>query len=425
MKRAETNIPEAITTVTAPAKIGSAFMLRNGVTLKNRFFKAAMAEQLADKHHNPKPGLVTLYKTWAEGGAGLLVTGNLMIDRHHLGEPMNVVLDEESDLSLFREWARAGSSNNTQIWAQLNHPGKQVPNFIQKHPVAPSAIPFEGDLQKHFEKPRALKEAEIYKIIGQFARSARLAKEQGFTGVQIHGAHGYLINQFLSTRHNQRGDKWGGSLENRMRFLLEVYYAIRKEVGDEFPIGIKLNSADFAKGGFTEKESMQVIVKLDEVGMDLIEISGGTYESMAMADGGTQKESTRRREAYFLKYAEQARKMSNVPLVVTGGFRSTKGMNDALASGATDLIGVARPMTVQPDMPKRAMANENYSIKLRALTTGFPALDQATVLNLSWYVTQIVRISKGKKTNPNTSEWISIVRSFLNQGIYAFRKLRA
>ncbi|MCC4821109.1 NADH oxidase, partial [Vibrio lentus] len=154
-------------------------------------------------------------------------------DRGALGEPKNVVLDEHSDLSVFREWAKAGTQNGSQIWMQLNHPGKQIPKFLCDSPVAPSAISLERGLEKGFNTPRALTETEIIAIIDKFALSAKLAKQAGFTGVQIHGAHGYLVSQFLSSRHNQRQDKWGGSLENRLRFVFEVYRAIRKEVGDD------------------------------------------------------------------------------------------------------------------------------------------------------------------------------------------------
>ncbi len=292
--------------------VGSPFTLNNGAVLKNRFFKSAMSEQLADRAHNPTPQLLTLYKVWAEGGTGLVVSGNIMVDRKHLGEPRNVVLDDASDLEKFKAWTKAGSAEGAQIWAQLNHPGKQVPNFIHKEPVAPSAIPLARGLEKNFNKPRALEEREIVEVIVKFVNAATLAKEAGFHGVQLHGAHGYLISQFLSPRHNQRQDKWGGSLDNRMRFVVSIYQAIREKLGSNFPIGIKLNSADFTKGGFSEEDSLLVVQKLGDLGFDLIEISGGTYEQPAMADGIKQKDSTIKREAYFLEYAENARKVSNV-----------------------------------------------------------------------------------------------------------------
>jgi 2,4-dienoyl-CoA reductase-like NADH-dependent reductase (Old Yellow Enzyme family) len=404
--------------------LDSAIVLNNGTVIKNRLFKSAMSEQLADKHHNPSLGLIHLYKVWAKGGIGLSVTGNLMVDREHLGEPKNVVLDDKSDLSLFKKWSTAGTQNNCQLWAQLNHPGKQVPSFIHGQPLAPSALPLEGELQKNFKTPRALSDSEIEKIILRFSHAAKLAKQTGFSGVQIHGAHGYLVNQFLSPRHNKRNDKWGGSLENRMRFVLSVYKGIRKEVGVDFPVGIKLNSADFMRGGFTEQESMEVVKALNESGIDLIEISGGSYEAPIMADG-TGKKSTQHRESYFLEYAEKVREITDTPIVVTGGFRSSKAMRAALASGATDFIGLARPLALDPEMPNKAIKDETFCVQSRPLTTGIKALDKMVMLNMSWYEVQLARMAKGQAPKLNLSEWYSTFKVFMHLGVFAFRKRRA
>ncbi len=398
--------------------------LSRGKPIKNRLFKSAMSEQLGDRYHNPGAAFVNLYQTWAKGGIGLAMTGNFMVDRAQLGEPKNVVLDEKSDLTQFENWAKAGTQNNTQLWVQLNHPGKQVPSFIHSHPVAPSALPLEGALQKNFNTPRELGNKEIETIIQQFSLSAKLAKQVGFSGVQIHGAHGYLVNQFLSPRHNQRNDKWGGSLENRMRFVLEIYEAVRAVVGNDFPVGIKLNSADFMRGGFSEEESMEVVKKLSQAGIDLIEISGGSYEAPIMADG-TGKKSSQLREAYFLEYAEKVRKLVSTPLVVTGGFRTSKAMRQALKSGATDFIGLARPMALDPSLPHKAMQDANYQVKFRPLTTGFKALDKMVLLNMSWYEVQLARIANGKLPKLNLSEWYSTWVVFKHLGVFAFRKRRA
>ena len=406
------------------ALLGSSFTLKNGQEIKNRLFKSAMSEQLGTREHNPVTGIARLYQRWAEGGIGLSITGNIMIDRTALGEPKNVVLDEKSDLTTFKAWTEAGKKNGSAIWAQLNHPGKQIPNFIVDVPVAPSAIALKRGLEKGFNKPRALTEEEILVIIQKFATSAKLAKEVGFTGVQIHGAHGYLVSQFLSPSHNQREDQWGGSLENRMRFVLAIYQAIREQVGKDFSIGIKLNSADFMKGGFTEEDSMQVVKTLSEVGIDLIEISGGTYESPSMMGSGA-KESTIQREAYFLDYAEKVRSLVDTPLVVTGGFRSSKAMQSALDSGATDFIGVARTTVVDPDFPNKLIADENHAQPLKKLTTGKPAIDKMAMLDITWYEAQLARMAKGKKPKPNLSEWGVFFKTLLSAGIYAFRSRRA
>lgn len=407
-----------------PLTLSTPFQLRNGVTLKNRLFKSAMSEQLGTLQHDPQPGLANLYGTWAKGGIGLAISGNIMIDRTALGEPKNVVLDEHSDLAAFRRWTEAGTANGTQLWAQLNHPGKQIPNFIAKVPVAPSAIALERGLEKGFNKPRALTEREIVAIINKFATAAELAKQVGFTGVQIHGAHGYLVSQFLSPRHNQRNDQWGGSLENRMRFVVEVYRAISARVGAEFPVGIKLNSADFMKGGFSEEDSMAVVKRLADEGIDLIEISGGTYESPSMM-GHKPADSTKNREAYFLTYAEQVRSLIDTPLVVTGGFRSATAMTEALRSGATDLIGLARPLAVDPELPNKLMQNPDTRIELRHLTTGFPAIDKMAMLNITWYEFQLARMASNRHPDPRLSEWSTFLKTLASAGMYAFRARRA
>jgi 2,4-dienoyl-CoA reductase-like NADH-dependent reductase (Old Yellow Enzyme family) len=404
--------------------LGSSLPLKNGVIIKNRLFKSAMSEQLGDRRHNPTQGLANLYQVWAQGGIGLSVTGNVMVDRNALGEPKNVVLDDQSDLKLFRAWATAGKAQDSAIWMQLNHPGKQIPNFISKEPVAPSAIALENGLEKGFNKPRALIEPEIQGIIAKFARAAELAKQTGFTGVQIHGAHGYLVSQFLSPRHNQRDDQWGGSLENRMRFVLEIYRAIRAKVGVDFPVGIKLNSADFMKGGFTEEDSMQVVTALSRAGIDLIEISGGTYESPSMI-GYKVKASTLKREAYFLDYAEKVRHVTDTPLVVTGGFRSARGMTAALQSGAADMIGLARPLAVDPQLPAKVLAEEDFSMTLRPLTTGVKAIDKMAMLDITWYEFQLARMADKKQPDPAMSEWGTFARTLFSAGVYAFRQRRA
>jgi len=414
----------AVTNETNTTDLGSSFTLNNGLVIKNRLYKSAMSEQLGTREHNPTPGLATLYGRWAEGGIGLSITGNIMIDRTALGEPKNVVLDEHSDLEPFKLWAQAGKKNNSNIWTQLNHPGKQVPNFISKEPVSPSAISLGGGLEKGFNKPRALNEIEILAIIKKFAVSAKLAKQAGFSGVQIHGAHGYLVSQFLSPRHNQRTDQWGGSLENRMRFVLAIYNAIRSEVGKDFPIGIKLNSADFMKGGFTEADSMEVVKALDSAGIDLIEISGGTYESPSMV-GHKVKESTLKREAYFLDYIEKVRKLVDTPLVLTGGFRSSAAMQAALDTGATDLIGLARTTAVDPDFPNKLIGDTSHKQELRTLTTGVKGVDKIAMLDIVWYEFQLARMAKGLLPKANLSEWGVFVKTLASAGTYAFKKRRA
>ncbi|MCM3616024.1 NADH:flavin oxidoreductase/NADH oxidase family protein [Sutcliffiella horikoshii] len=398
-------------------------VLPNGSEIKNRFFKAAMSEGMADKHNRPTGKLVRLYETWAESEAGIVVTGNVMVDKRALGEPRNVVVENEKDLELLKSWANAGTKNKTHLWMQINHPGKQVFKGIVKEAVAPSKVEFDPKLQRYFPVARELQEEEIIDIIQRFANTAKIAKKAGFTGIQLHGAHGYLISQFLSPRHNKRTDQWGGSLENRMRFLLEVFKKVRQEVGDTFPIGVKLNSADFMKAGFSEEEALHVIKVLDQLGIDLIEISGGSYESPQMT-GVNVKESTKNREAYFLEFATEARKVSKVPLVVTGGFRTMNGMKDAVLEEATSMVGLARPMAVYPYLPKELLQGKREVIELEPRKTGIKLVDQTAMLELTWYSNQLERIGNGQETNPRLSPKVALLQSLWKNGLDVFQMRR-
>jgi 2,4-dienoyl-CoA reductase-like NADH-dependent reductase (Old Yellow Enzyme family) len=395
-----------------------------GVRVKNRFLKSAMSEQLGDRRHDPIPGLCTLYRTWAQGGVGVQVTGNVMIDGTAMGEPNNVVLDDRSDLAAFARWAEAGRKNDTQHWMQLKQPGRQVPSFLSKEPVAPSAIALGGSLKKAFNTPRALREEEIHAIIERFAHAAELAKQAGFTGVQIHGAHGYLVNQFLSPLQNVRTDGWGGSAENRRRFVLAVYDAIRARVGASYPVSIKLNSADFQRGGFSEDESMEVFDALVARGIDLIEVSGGNYEAPVMAGVGA-KESTRAREAYFLEYAEKVRSRARVPLAVTGGFRTGRAMREALQRGVTDMIGLARPLAMCPDFPDRLLKNPDEELVLPPPRTGIKLVDRLSMLDVTYYEAQLARMAAGKNPRDDLSPWSAVFQTLGRVGVHAFRPRRA
>jgi 2,4-dienoyl-CoA reductase-like NADH-dependent reductase (Old Yellow Enzyme family) len=378
-------------------------ILPNGTILSNRIAKSAMSENLSNKYHEPTPILINVYKRWAQSGAGLLITGNIMIDSKAIGEPRNVVVENRKNFDLLKQWAETVKDTKTQLWAQLNHPGRQAMEPINSHLKAPSAIPLKTRGRKKSTKkiPMALKEREIYEIIEAFSNSAIILKEAGFSGIQIHGAHGYLVNQFLSPHSNVRQDQWGGSLKNRSRFVIEVYRKIREKVGSHFPIGIKLNSADFQKGGFSEEESMEVVKILSKEGIDLIEISGGTYEAPAMM--GKRKASTQNREAYFIDYIEKARNITNTPLMLTGGFRTTSVMKDAIASNQLDIIGMARPFVLFPDIVNEIINESRSNFTTKINKTGVRAIDGA--MNIIWYESQIKRMGKGKNPNPDLSGW--------------------
>ena len=354
-----------------------------GVELPNRLSKAAMTEGLATAAGIPTAELARLYRLWSDGGAGMLLSGNIIIDKDHLERPGNVVIDRPPSPQMHDAlvgWATAATRNGNQFWAQISHAGRQTQKMVNKNPKAPSAVKL-GLPGGQFGEPVALMIDEIHDIVQRFGVCALAVKEAGFTGVQIHAAHGYLLSQFLSPRSNQRIDAYGGDLANRARALLEVVASVRAAVGPDFPVAVKLNSADFQKGGFAFEESLQVAQWLQEASIDLIEISGGTYEQPKLLGlAGMEEEekqnvvqSTMMREAYFVDFAIAMREKVSVPLMVTGGFRLRAAMEQALESGAADLIGLGRPMCVMTDAPNQLMAGLEELPRYENYLSLFPA----------------------------------------------------
>ncbi|MBL6903602.1 MAG: NADH:flavin oxidoreductase/NADH oxidase family protein [SAR86 cluster bacterium] len=340
--------------------IGSNFTLPCGVTLKNRLCKAAMTEGIADSNNFATQRHINLYKKWASGGAGILLSGNVQVDKRYLEGPGNVAIEKETYLDQIdnlRKWAEVGTRNNTQFWMQISHAGRQTPGAINPNPLSPSSIQLKIP-GANYGTPTPMSVDDIEDVIQRFIFVAKIAKETGFTGIQLHAAHGYLLSQFLSPDINLRDDEWGGSITNRSRLMLRIIEGCRAELGNNFPIAVKLNSADFQKGGFSNSDSIKVAKLLDDAGVDVIEISGGTYEQprlLGLDDVSVNKErseerkpSTIAREAYFLNYAEKIQKAIKTPLMVTGGFRTSVAMNAALNAKACDLIGVGRPLCAQP-----------------------------------------------------------------------------
>lgn len=352
--------------MTPRTKLDSPINLPCGTVLANRIAKAAMTEGLADPQGRPTAELIELYRLWGEGEAGLLLSGNIQIDAAHLERPGNVIIDKDADaamLAALRDWTAAATRHGAHFWAQISHAGRQTQKAVNARPKAPSAVKL--DLPGgQFGEPVAMTEADIADVISGFARAARVCREGGFSGVQIHAAHGYLLSQFLSPRSNQRNDQWGGALANRARLLLDAVAAVRAAVGKDFPVAVKLNSADFQKGGFAFDEALVVADWLAAAGVDLIEISGGTYEQPKLLGlegiepvaGQGVKESTLAREVYFVDFARAIQERVRVPLMVTGGLRLRAAMEEVLASGAADVIGLGRPMCVMTDAPARLLA---------------------------------------------------------------------
>jgi 2,4-dienoyl-CoA reductase-like NADH-dependent reductase (Old Yellow Enzyme family) len=341
-----------------------------------------MTEGLANPDGVPTPELERLYGLWSDGGAGLLLSGNIIIDAEHLERPGNVIVDKVPDAKnckALADWAAIATRGGNHFWAQISHAGRQTQKNINPSPKAPSAVKL-GLPGGQFGEPVALTAAEIEEIVRRFVQCAVAVKEAGFTGVQVHSAHGYLLSQFLSPRSNQRSDNFGGSLENRARLLLQVVSAVRAAVGDAYPVAVKLNSADFQQGGFAFEDSLQVAQWLEQAGVDLLEISGGTYEQPKLLGAeGIEKEApqfvahtTQLREAYFVDFALAMQDKVNIPLMVTGGFRRREVMEQALSLGAADVIGLGRPMCVQTDAPKRLLDGAAELPRHEAELVAFP-----------------------------------------------------
>lgn len=397
--------------------------LPNGTTIKNRFFKSAMSEGMGTRDFQPKKNIATLYKRWAEGGTGLIITGNIMVDPKGTAEPGNIVFDKNSNMEILKDWAKQGQQHGAKVMVQLNHPGKQVPKTIAKETVAPSTIPLGNGLNKLFSTPRALTTSEVEELVQKFVTSAKVAKEAGFSGVQIHAAHGYLISQFLSPHDNRRTDKYGDSLENRMRFLKEIYLGMREELGKDFTIGIKINSTDFKEDGLTEENSLKTIIELANLGLDFVEISGGTYERPAMM-GATSKSTN---QVFFPEYSKKLKQKIEIPVVVTGGIRSINAMNTLLNDNTTDFIGIARPLTIDPNIPNKIKQGTYTIVETTRVSTGVKKLDKifGSLLGIVYYQVLMQNIAKGKEPKATKNAWPSLIQAVYNQGLAVLFPQRA
>ncbi|MCY1283892.1 NADH oxidase [compost metagenome] len=374
--------------------------LPNGSALPNRIAKAAMEENMADADQAPSEQLMRLYQAWADGGAGLLITGNVMIDSRAMTGPGGVVLEDDGQLDKFRRWARIGRSQGAQFWLQINHPGRQMPANLGQKTWAPSAVPLElGRMSRHFDTPRAMTQEVIAEVIRRFARTAQLGEQAGFTGVEIHAAHGYLLSQFLSPLSNKRTDEWGGALENRARLLLEVVKAVRAVVSPGFAVAVKLNSADFQRGGFSADDARQVVGLLNGLGVDLVELSGGSYEAPAM-QGDARDGRTLAREAYFVDFARDIRNVAEMPLMVTGGIRRLPVAERVVASGV-DVVGMGTALAIDPNLPRDWRQGQDKAPELRPITWKNKPL--ASLANMAAVKFQLRKLSIGRTPDPKVS----------------------
>ena len=411
------------------SRLAEQLVLPCGAVLKNRIAKAAMTEGLSAGDNQANARFVELYRRWGEGGAALLITGNVIVDRWHLERGGNLAIEGKQSnaaLAFLADMASAAKAHGAHIWMQLNHAGRQTQKMINKHPKAPSNVGLKMG-NGRFATPSPLTIDEINKAIEAFVFAAKTAEATGFDGVQMHAAHGYLVSQFLSPLSNRRTDQYGGPLENRARFLLEVVRRIRAESRKGFAVSVKLNSADFQKGGFSDDESAIVAKWLEEAGVDLIEISGGNYEQPRMINFdrkdplANKRESTVKREAYFLDFVPKLRAKVSIPVMVTGGFRTASAMESALANDGVDMVGLGRPLVIDPDGARKILSGEVARLFSRDddLIIGSGLLSPRSPIgflrdlnawgSLGWYYEHIYSLADGKKPNLSLSAFRALL----------------
>jgi 2,4-dienoyl-CoA reductase-like NADH-dependent reductase (Old Yellow Enzyme family) len=397
--------------------LASPLTLPCGAVIHNRLCKAAMTEGLADEFNQATKEHVRLYQTWSEGGSGLLITGNIQIDRRYLERPGNIAIDgpqSEDQRKRLKELSKAGTKNGNHFWVQIGHAGRQTDPRVNKLGVGPSAIKsrnIAGQAVMPSFTPRALETKEIPIIVQKFADAAKVCKETGFTGVQIHSAHGYLLSSFLNPNANKREDEYGGEIEKRSLFLIQTIRKVREAVGVDFPISVKVNVSDFIKEGLTPDEASKLGHLLDQEGLDLIEMSGGNYENLAILDGSSFTDTKKVKEAYFLEASKSLReKIKRTPLMLTGGLRSRSMMEKVLKTENINMIGIGRPLCGLPSGPKELLEKKIDSLPRFEDKIDFPLLLRwfklfplgkvlARSSTLFWCYYNEILLSKGEKSD--------------------------
>ena len=326
-------------------KIGS-------LEVKNRLMRSATCEWMCDPDGRAGQDLVELYAALARGGVGLIVTGHGYVARTGKASPGQIGLYSDEVVESLRPVAEAIHAAGAGAVVQINHVGRLGAPELNDgaHPRAPSPVP----VSRQQKPPRQLSDDEILELVEAYGQAARRVKEVGFDGVQLHGAHGYLISQFLSPHTNRRADRWGGSFDNRLAFLKAVSEEVRNQVGPDFPVLIKLASMDFVPGGLTPQEVARIAGRLADFGLDAIEVSGGIQE-------GPRQYNVRpgidglEDEGYFLDNARRIRDATDLPLAVVGGFRTPELMERVVEDEGLDFVSLCRPLIHDPELPKRMM----------------------------------------------------------------------
>jgi len=332
-----------------PVKVGS-------MIVKNRFVRSATAERAVDEKGFVTDAMLDLYRRLSEGGVGMLITGHAYVHPTGRTSLHQAAIHTDEYIPRLTELADATheAAEDCKVVVQISHGGRQVSPDSVAEPIAPSAIID----QDSGITPREMTEAEIEACIDAFAQAARRAQEAGFDGVQLHSAHGFLISEFNSPYTNRRTDKWGGSLENRMRFLMEVYNRVCQTVGEDYPVLIKLNAADYLpESGLTIAESVEIAKALSNAGIDAIEPSGGMYESIEN-QGAARKVRSTDEEAYFTSNAAKIKEIVDVPVILVGGLLSVAIMENVIQEGIADMVSMSRPFIRELDLPNKIKAGK-------------------------------------------------------------------
>jgi len=387
-------------------KAFTSLILPNGIEIKNRFVKAAMEENMSEDNQLPGTALKNLYAAWAKGGVGMIITGNVMVDKLAMTGPGGVVLEADTPIEPFRAWAETAKQNATTVVMQINHPGRQVFKKMGGKVLSPSNIAL--DMGKHsalFTQPKAMTENDIEDVVSRFTITAKRAQEAGFHGVEIHAAHGYLLSQFLSPLTNKRNDKWGGELAARASLLYEIIRRVRATCSADFIVAVKLNSADFQRGGFDVKDAIEVVKSLHSLQVDFIELSGGSYEAPAM-QGKSGDERTLAREAYFLSFAKEIAEHSTIPVMTTGGIKRFSVANEVLDNNM-EMVGMASALAFNPALINQWRVDEETLGYIPA--TPWKDKTLSGLANMALVKRQLRRLGAGKIPTTSASAILTLI----------------
>ncbi|MFQ5483851.1 MAG: NADH:flavin oxidoreductase [Desulfobacterales bacterium] len=325
----------------------------NGLQMSNRFIRSATWAGLADADGGCTPELVDLIVELAKGGIGLIITGHTYVTPAGQATPRQLGLYKDSLTEGLKEMTEAAHREGAKIILQLAHGGLMARSKLTgTAPQGPSTETGQDD-----DPGREMSVDEIGETVAAFGHAAGRAKAAGFDGVQIHAAHGYLLNQFLSPAFNRREDRYGGPIANRARLLLEVYQSIRHAVGRYYPVFIKINSDDFLTKGLILSDAIRIAILLDRAGADAIEVSGGTFVSGQLGPC-RNKITFQRDQAYFRKAARLLRAAVKAPVILVGGIRSYLLAERLIVEGVADYISLCRPLIREPGLIKRWMLGD-------------------------------------------------------------------